>query len=53
MRRGDVYWAELVPRSGSEQSGRRPVLLVSHDAFNAAERWRSMVTGEAIEIKAG
>ena len=23
LRRGDVYWADLVPRSGSEQAGRR------------------------------
>src|SRR5580658_697712 len=31
MKRGEVYWADLVPRSGSEQTGRRPVILVSHD----------------------
>ena len=34
MARGEVYWADLVPRSGSEQTGRRPVILVSHDGFN-------------------
>ena len=34
MKRGDVYWADLVPRSGSEQTGRRPVVVVSHDGFN-------------------
>jgi mRNA-degrading endonuclease toxin of MazEF toxin-antitoxin module len=34
MKRGEVYWADLVPRSGSEQTGRRPVILVSHDGFN-------------------
>ena len=27
MKRGDVYWADLVPRSGSEQTGRRPVVM--------------------------
>ena len=31
MKRGEVYWADLVPRSGSEQTGRRPVILVSHE----------------------
>ena len=43
MRRGDVYWAELEPRSGSEQRGRRPVVVVSHDGFNAIPTWRSVV----------
>ena len=32
--RGDIYWAELEPTIGSEQSGRRPVLIVSNDVFN-------------------
>ena len=43
MKRGEVYWAELVPRSGSEQQGRRPVLVISHDAFNQIETWRSVI----------
>lgn len=43
MKRGDVYWADLVPRSGSEQMGRRPVVVVSHDAFNQVEAWRSII----------
>ena len=34
MKRGDLYWAVLAPRSGSEQQGRRPVIVVSHDGFN-------------------
>jgi len=38
MKRGDVYWADRVPRPGSEQSGRRPVTLVSHDGFNQARK---------------
>jgi len=42
MRRGDVYWAELTPRSGSEQTGRRPVVLVSHDAFQQTAGWMSI-----------
>ncbi len=43
MRRGDVYWAELYPRSGSEQQGRRPVIVLSHDGFNETAAWRSVI----------
>lgn len=43
MRRGDVYFAVLSPRSGSEQRGTRPVVVVSHDAFNEARGWRSVI----------
>ena len=43
MRRGEVYWAELAPRSGAEQSGRRPVIIVSHDGFNEVPTWRSVI----------
>ena len=43
MKRGDVYWADLIPRSGSEQTGRRPVVLVSHDGFNQTSAWRSII----------
>lgn len=32
--RGDVLWADLDPTRGHEQSGRRPVLVLSHDVFN-------------------
>ncbi|MCU0291727.1 MAG: type II toxin-antitoxin system PemK/MazF family toxin [Thermoanaerobaculaceae bacterium] len=43
MRRGEVWWAELAPRSGSEQQGRWPVVVVSHDAFNSTAGWRSVI----------
>jgi mRNA interferase MazF len=43
MNRGDVYWANLAPRSGSEQTGRRPVIVLSHDAFNLTAGWRSVI----------
>ena len=43
MIRGEVYWADLVPRSGSEQTGRRPVVVVSHDGFNQAASWQSII----------
>jgi mRNA interferase MazF len=32
--RGDIRWADLNPTRGSEQSGLRPVLILSHDIFN-------------------
>jgi mRNA interferase MazF len=32
--RGEVYWANLNPARGHEQSGQRPVLVLSHDVFN-------------------
>jgi mRNA interferase MazF len=43
MKRGDVYWADLIPRSGSEQTGRRPVIVISHDGFNQTAGWRSII----------
>ena len=32
--RGDIRWADLDPVRGREQSGRRPVLVISQDVFN-------------------
>jgi mRNA interferase MazF len=32
--RGDIFWADLSPTRGHEQSGQRPVLILSHDTFN-------------------
>ena len=43
MKRGETYWADLAPRSGSEQKGRRPVIVVSHDGFNLTPGWRSVI----------
>jgi mRNA interferase MazF len=43
MKRGEVYWAMLAPRSGSEQQGRRPVIIVSRDGFNRVPTWRSVI----------
>lgn len=33
--RGDIIWADLNPVKGHEQAGMRPVLILSHDVFNA------------------
>ena len=32
--RGEIRWADLNPVRGREQSGLRPVLVLSHDVFN-------------------
>jgi mRNA interferase MazF len=32
--RGEIRWADLEATRGQEQSGRRPVLILSHDVFN-------------------
>jgi len=33
--RGEIRWADLNPVRGNEQAGQRPVLILSHDVFNA------------------
>ncbi len=32
--RGDIIWADLNPTLGHEQSGLRPILVLSHEVFN-------------------
>lgn len=32
--RGEIRWADLDPVKGSEQGGKRPVVIISHDIFN-------------------
>lgn len=39
--RGDIFWADLNPTQGHEQSGLRPVLILSLDVFN--ERSRTVI----------
>jgi mRNA interferase MazF len=34
MKRGEIYWCDLEPRRGHEQGERRPVVIVSADAYN-------------------
>lgn len=41
MRYGEIYWAKPDPSVGSEQAGRRPVLLISSD--DAIEALSSVV----------
>ena len=39
--RGEIYYAELGPGRGHEQTGDRPVVVLSHDIFN--ERSRTVI----------
>lgn len=41
--RGDVWLADLDPTFGHEQGGRRPVLVVSADPFNAGSSGLAVV----------
>jgi mRNA interferase MazF len=34
--RGDIHWGDLDPQKGSEQGGRRPVLIFQDDRLNRA-----------------
>ena len=36
IRRGDIWWCDLRPVLGSAPAGRRPVLVISADGFNAS-----------------
>ncbi len=38
MKRGEIWLVGLDPSAGHEQKGRRPVLIVSPDAFNAVTK---------------
>jgi len=33
-RQGDIIWLNLNPQTGTEQSGHRPVIIVSNDEFH-------------------
>jgi mRNA interferase MazF len=34
IKRGDLFWVDLNPVKGSEQAGRRPVLVIQNDVGN-------------------
>jgi len=38
LNRGDIYLVTLDPTAGHEQSGRRPVLIITASSFNRATR---------------
>ncbi|MDP9178288.1 MAG: type II toxin-antitoxin system PemK/MazF family toxin [Gemmatimonadota bacterium] len=51
--RGEIRWAELDPTRGHEQAGQRPVLVLSHDVFNARSGTVIAVALTSLEPRAG
>jgi mRNA interferase MazF len=51
--RGDIRWADLDPTKGREQSGLRPVLILSSDIFNAKSGTAIAVALTSKEPRAG
>jgi mRNA interferase MazF len=45
MRRGEIYFVNRSPAIGREQTGRRPVLVLSIDAINSAPLVVTVVPG--------
>jgi mRNA interferase MazF len=42
LKRGDIFITDFSPRSGSEQTGIRPSIVISRDNFNKTKSWRSI-----------
>lgn len=51
--RGDIIWADLNPAKGREQTGKRPVLILSRDVFNERSSTVIAVALTSQEPKAG
>lgn len=51
--RGDILWADLNPAKSHEQSGLRPVLILSQDVFNERSGTVIAVALTSQEPKAG
>jgi mRNA interferase MazF len=43
VKRGEIYMAEFEPRSGSEQRGFRPCIVILNQGFLDAATWLSLV----------
>jgi mRNA interferase MazF len=43
MLRGELYWIDWSPGRGSEQTGRRPALIVQRDAANRNENYPNTI----------
>jgi mRNA interferase MazF len=41
--RGEIYWLDWSPGRGSEQTGRRPALIVQRDAANRSENYPNTI----------
>jgi len=42
-RRGEIWYVDFDPARGSEQSGKRPALVIQNDAGNASERYPNTI----------
>ena len=55
--RGDIYIVDLFPRSGSEQSGERPFLILSRNSFTSEHSWQTItgipISSSQVEKKKG
>ena len=51
--RGDVVWADLNPGIGREQTGQRPVVVISDDVFNERSETVIAVAVTSVEPRAG
>jgi mRNA interferase MazF len=51
--RGDILWADLIPSIGHEQSGKRPILVLSNDVFNDRSGTVIAVALTSVEPRAG
>lgn len=50
IKRGEIYFVDLNPTKGREQSGRRPVLILSVDEINKLPLVVTVVVGTKGEI---
>jgi mRNA interferase MazF len=41
--RGEMWWVDWTPGRGSEQTGRRPALVIQRDAANRAPRYPNTI----------
>ena len=44
LRRGELYWLDWSPGRGSEQTGKRPALIISTDASNSNPHYGLVIT---------
>jgi mRNA interferase MazF len=49
IKRGEIYFVDLKPTKGREQTGRRPVLVVSADAINRQPLVVTVIVGTKAE----
>src|SRR5258707_175646 len=50
--RGDIYWADLDPTKGHEQSGQRPVLILSNDVISEKAGTHFSLNGRKLPVNA-